>query len=374
MTNKEYTTFQRANRQASKELSTLKNVTSARYDYIVLIGRFQPPHIAHIEIIKQALKQAENIIILVGSANQPRTIKNPWSWREREDMILQSLPQTLRGRVTVHPLRDVMYNDQQWARQVQDIVDGTINTVGRSAASKVGIIGHSKDESSYYLSMFPQWDLIDVGNIEDIHASDVREALFTMQDDNFELQVGRNLPPAIHDYLKAFTMTPEFEQLVREYTFIAAYKKAWETAPYAPTFVTVDTVVIQSGHVLLVRRRAEPGKGTYAMPGGFINPSERLEDAAIRELREETKIKVPAPVLRGNIRAREVYDHPDRSLRGRTITHAYLIELPAGPLPKVKGSDDADKAKWVPLSTFSQMEDQLFEDHYHVINDMIGKL
>jgi bifunctional NMN adenylyltransferase/nudix hydrolase len=349
------------------------------YDYIVYIGRFQPPHLAHIEIMKQALKQGEHLIVLAGSAIQPRTIKNPWTWQERSHMIVTSLPQSIRGRVTVKPLRDILYNDQQWAQQVQALVSEEVSTAealynAPAGSARVGIIGYSKDESSYYLSMFPQWDLIDVGNIEDIHATDIRTALFTMEDDDFDLHVGRNLPPAIHDYLKAFTLRPEFEQLVREHTFIETYKKAWEVAPYAPTFVTVDAVVIQSGHVLLVRRRAEPGRGLFAMPGGFVDPVERIRDAVIRELREETKIKVPGPVLAGSVKAQDVYDHPSRSLRGRTITHAFLIELPAGPLPKVKGSDDADKAKWVPLSVFKTMEDQMFEDHFHIINDMIGKL
>ena len=224
--------------------------------------------------------------------------------------------------------------------------------------------------------MFPQWTTIDVGLIEDLHASDIRRSMFVpdFDEDDFEFRIGRNLPKAIHAYLQAFMLRPEFEQLKREYEFIQKYKQAWENAPYEPTFNTVDAVVIQSGHILLVRRRAEPGCGLFALPGGFLNPNERIQDAAIRELREETKIKVPGPVLSGSIRAMDVYDHPGRSLRGRTITHAFLIELPSGPLPKVKGSDDADKAKWVPLNVFDAMEDQLFEDHYHIIKDMIGKL
>lgn len=339
------------------------------YDYIVYIGRFQPVHLAHIQIMKQALKQSHKLIVLIGSANQPRTTKNPWTWEERRTMIQESLPESISVNAWIRPLHDITYNDQKWAQQVQGIVSKLTDE-----SDKVGIIGYSKDESSYYLSMFPQWDLIDVGNIEDIHATDIRNALFVMEEDDFDLQIGRNLPPAIHNYLKAFTMTPEYEQLVREFHFIETYKQAWEAAPYDPTFLTADTVVIQSGHILLVRRRSEPGKGLWALPGGFINGSERIKDGAIRELREETKLKVPAPVLMGSIKASDVYDHPGRSLRGRTVTHAFLIELPAGPLPKVKGSDDAEKAKWVPLSTFRSMEDQMFEDHFHIINDMLGKL
>jgi len=137
----------------------------------------------------------------------------------------------------------------------------------------------------------------------------------------------------------------------------------------------VDAVVVQSGHILLVRRRAEPGKGLWALPGGHVG-DDRVIDAVIRELREETKLKVPEGVLRGKAqitRNQQVFDDPGRSLRGRTITHAFYLELEPGPLPKVRGSDDADKAKWVPLSTFSQMEPQLFEDHFHIANYFLGE-
>jgi bifunctional NMN adenylyltransferase/nudix hydrolase len=340
-----------------------------RYKTIVLIGRFQPPHLAHIQIMKQALQQADQLLVLCGSANQPRTIKNPWTVLEREEMIRASLPQSLLDRLIVLPLHDKTYNDQLWATQVQDIV----TTV--AGEKDIGVIGYTKDESSYYLDMFPQWDMIDTGNIDDIHATDIRSEYFTSTtEDDFDLKIGRNLPTGIHDFLQAFMMREEYGNLVAEYKFLAKYKSAWDTAPYAPTFVTVDAIVIQSGHVLLIRRRANPGKHLYAIPGGFLDGQERIEDAVIRELREETKIKVPTPVLKGSIKSRQVFDHPDRSLRGRTITHAFLIELPPGELPKIKGSDDADKAKWVPLSVFNQMEDQMFEDHYHIIQHFLGEV
>jgi bifunctional NMN adenylyltransferase/nudix hydrolase len=113
-----------------------------------------------------------------------------------------------------------------------------------------------------------------------------------------------------------------------------------------------------------------PGKGLFAIPGGFINPGETLENAMIRELREETRIKIPEPVLRGSIIASEVFDDPNRSRRGRTITHAYLIHLKnEKKLPHIKGSDDADKAIWVPIDALDSST--LFEDHYRIIKKMI---
>jgi bifunctional NMN adenylyltransferase/nudix hydrolase len=138
--------------------------------------------------------------------------------------------------------------------------------------------------------------------------------------------------------------------------------------------VTVDGVVIHSGHVLLVERGAQPGKGQWALPGGFVRGDERLLDAVVRELREETRLKLPAPVLRGSLRAQEAFDHPERSLRGRTITHAFHFEFPAGDLPPVKGGDDAAKARWFPLAELRGMESQIYEDHFYIIERFIGTL
>jgi len=338
------------------------------YDNVVYIGRFEPPHLAHIELMKMALKQGKKLTVLIGSAFQPRTIKNPWNWQERSYMIYDSLPVNLRDRVVCKPLRDILYNNPKWVQQVQDVV---INAQGGEDFT-TAIIGHSKDETSYYLDMFPQWKTIDVPNIEDIHASDVRAAYFSMDPEDFDLQVGRNLPAPIHNSMKAFAMRDEYDHLRAEFEFIRKYRKPYEELPYEFQFNTADTVVIQSGHILLVRRRSYPGKGLWALPGGFVKPTETIRTAAIRELREETRLKVPVPVLYGSIKKEGLYDEPERSLRGRTITNAYLIELAAGPLSPVKGSDDAEKARWTPLGVFQSMEEQLFEDHYHIVNHMLG--
>jgi bifunctional NMN adenylyltransferase/nudix hydrolase len=337
------------------------------YEYIIFICRAQPCHAAHIEIIKSACKKAQKVIILIGSAKQPLTIKNPWTWEQRVEMISLSLEPEEVYNIEFRPLQDDIYNNQRWVTQVQRIVEDISN-----GSNSVGMIGHTKDDTSFYLQMFPQWNHIEMSNINDLHATDIRKALFELDPVDFSELLSDKLPENIHDYLKAWMYKPEYEQLRNEYVFIKDYKSAWDSAPYEPVFVTVDAVIIQSGHVLLIKRRAEPGKNLWALVGGFINPNELLEDAMIRELREETKIKVPDPVLRGNIKDIHVFDAPKRSLRGRTITHAYHIELPPGELPKVKGSDDAIKAKWVPLSTVYAMRDQMFEDHINIINYFVG--
>jgi len=357
---------------------------SYSHDYVVFIARIQPPHLAHVRIVEHALKLARKVIIMPGCADQPRTIKNPWTTTERENMLRAALAPEVQHRLIFRPIHDFLYNDQKWASHVQQEVKAAIFTdsvmgldpsatyyTPPSPDTKIGIIGHSKDETSYYLKMFPQWTNIEVPNFEDIHATDIRTALFEMHEKDFATSIGKKLPIEIHNHIRAFTLTDIFEQLVNEYWFIKKYKTAWAGAPYPPIFVTCDAVVVQSGHILLVKRRAEPGRGLWALPGGFIGQNETISDAVIRELREETRVSVPEPVLRGSIKAQRVFDAPGRSLRGRTITHAFMFEFAAGPLPKVKGGDDAEKAKWVPLGTVMSMESQLFEDHYHIIMEMV---
>lgn len=351
---------------------------SKKYDYIVYIGRFQPPHNAHLQIIDQAKQLASKVIVLVGSPNKPRSIKNPFTFHEREHLLISVLVDIYKDTsgFRISKVNDNLYNDDLWIKNVQSEVD-SITESGQwtDYPPKVALIGHDKDDSSFYLKFFPQWDFIAVepnDHSKEIHATDMRELLFDDSVSKMNYLKGV-VHPTVFTSMMHFRTKPEWAQLNEEYKFIQKYKKDWLSAPYAPTFVTTDAVVIQDGHVLMVERGANPGKGLYALPGGFLNQNERIIDGAIRELVEETKIKVPEQVLRGSIQSSHVFDHPDRSLRGRTVTHAFFIKLKStGSLPKVKGSDDAAKAVWISLSEFDSMEDRVFEDHWHIVKHFVG--
>jgi bifunctional NMN adenylyltransferase/nudix hydrolase len=239
------------------------------------------------------------------------------------------------------------------------------------------LIGQDKDASSYYLREFPQWPLVDVRHTETLSATELRRYLFEANklDSHGGLMLIRaNVPAPVFDMLDAFRKnSPAFAQLVAEYQFIEKYRAAWADAPYPPTFVTTDAVVVHSGHVLLVRRRAEPGKGLWALPGGFVAQHEGLFESCVRELREETRLKIPEKVLKGSLKHQHVFDHPDRSLRGRTITHAFHFDFPSGELPEVRGGDDADKARWVPVSEALEMGTKLYDDHLHILEFFLGR-
>jgi bifunctional NMN adenylyltransferase/nudix hydrolase len=346
------------------------------FDYLVFIGRFEPFHNGHAAVARHALTRAQKVIFLVGSAETPRTIKNPWSVAERAVMIQSALHESA-DRLIVRPLRDHLYNESQWIATVQRTVADAIKADGGDPDARIGVIGKDKDASSYYLREFPQWGLVDVKHTETLSATELRRYLYEanqLDSHGGLMMIRANVPGQVFDMLEAFRKnSPTFKQLVAEHHFIDTYREAWSGAPYAPTFVTTDAVVVHSGHVLLVRRRAEPGKGLWALPGGFVGQDETILDACLRELREETRVKIPAPVLKGSIKGSHVFDHPDRSLRGRTITHAFHFDFPAGDLPDVRGGDDADKARWIPVSEALDMGPQLFEDHIHILEFFLGR-
>jgi 8-oxo-dGTP diphosphatase len=133
------------------------------------------------------------------------------------------------------------------------------------------------------------------------------------------------------------------------------------TYKYPRPAVTADCVVItkEAGpKVLLIQRGADPYKGCWAFPGGFMNMDETTEQCAIRELEEETGLKVTTVQQIG------AYSKVNRDPRGRTITVAYLalIDKPV----EVTGQDDAAKADWFPLSALPE----LAFDHADIITDV----
>lgn len=339
---------------------------SKQYKVAIVIGRFEPFHNQHAALINKGFDIAEKVIVLIGGAFKPRTPKDPFSFDERSKMIQAWFSLSVHTdfsnsrELAVAPIRDFMYSNATWAENVQRTVAGIPGF--EAANGEIVIVGCNKDESSFYLKMFPQWALHEEPYNEHIDATQIRELLY--DDRSLDFLKGA-VPAATLTFLREFKETAVFKDIVHERDVVAKYRKSWERAPYAPTFITTDAVVIQSGHILLVTRGSAPGKNLLALPGGFLEQDEQIIDGVIRELREETKIKVAAPVLRGSIKETKCFDHPKRSSRGRTVTHASLILLPDGPLPKVKGSDDAIHASWYPLGELSS--ENFFEDHFDII-------
>jgi len=135
------------------------------------------------------------------------------------------------------------------------------------------------------------------------------------------------------------------------------------TYKYPRPAVTADCVVITDEvepKVLLIQRGDQPFKGGWAFPGGFMNMDETTEQCAVRELEEETGLRL------SKIQQIGAYSKVDRDPRGRTITVAYLaiVDTPVA----VTGQDDAAKAEWWPLSSLPI----LAFDHDEIISDAIA--
>jgi bifunctional NMN adenylyltransferase/nudix hydrolase len=367
-------------------------------DITVYIGRFSPFHKGHAYILEQALQTSKLVIVLIGSSGQARSLKNPFTYDERREMIeswqaAEGVGFDKHGltKLVIAPLQDSPYNDALWMRQVQSKVRSITKKfcIERDLIlTDVFLTGSNRDDSTWYLNAFPQWTLSLVppyrqNGVLNISATDVRRWMFdgTVPDGELD-HIPDALPMSTFRFLMEFMKTPGHEALRTEYRFVQKYKADWAVAPYAPTFVTVDAVVVQSGHVLVVERGHQPGKGLWALPGGFLNQNERLRDGAIRELIEETGIslaegkrakEITEAMLKGSIRENQVFDAPDRSSRGRTITTAFLIRLDdTKPLPKVKGTDDAADAFWVPISEALDRSSKWFEDHHAIVTTLIG--
>jgi len=136
------------------------------------------------------------------------------------------------------------------------------------------------------------------------------------------------------------------------------------TYKYPRPAVTADSIVITKEvepKVLLIERGDEPFKGCWAFPGGFMNMDETTEQCAIRELEEETGLKV------NEVHQIGAYSKVDRDPRGRTVTVAYLA-IVAAPMA-VNGQDDAAKAQWFPLTALPE----LAFDHDEIMRDAVKK-
>jgi 8-oxo-dGTP diphosphatase len=133
---------------------------------------------------------------------------------------------------------------------------------------------------------------------------------------------------------------------------------------YPRPALTVDAIVftrqLSETFILLIERGKEPYKGKWALPGGFVEMDELLEKACIRELEEETGIKV------SKMRQYKTYDEVERDPRHRTISVVYTAELPSK--KEVKGGDDANCAAWHPVSKLPE----LAFDHQKILNNFFN--
>jgi len=140
----------------------------------------------------------------------------------------------------------------------------------------------------------------------------------------------------------------EFERSER------SIEKASGTRFLKPSLAT-DGILVADSKLLLIKRKKDPFKGKYALPGGFVEYGEKVEDAVVREFREETGLEVAIDRLLG------VYSAPGRDPRGHTVSVVFVLAQEGGTL----ADSDETHAEWVPIAKLPQ----LAFDHNQILSD-----
>ena len=348
----------------------------SQFDAAVFIGRFQPPHLGHVAMLEHALSSAKEVIVVLGSAFQARTPKNPFTWQERQAMIEACLAPEQRERLRFLPMAD-FYNEARWVQAVQTGVQALLPSAKAGYTPRVALIAHFKDASSEYLSQFPTWHRLDFPRQNHTDATAIREALFATANTEAAQQTLRStleehLAEAMVATLLQWRSTDAFVALQEEWSILKGYRESWARAPYPPVFVTVDALVQCQGKVLLVERGQAPGKGLFALPGGFLEQRDTLWQSCLRELQEETCIDLTEAQWRQALQQQQLFDHPDRSLRGRVITQVFHFDLGDHPLPEVQGADDAKEAFWWEIEEIQKHPERFFDDHFHILDTLLN--
>lgn len=321
----------------------------------IIIGRFQPLHDGHKEIIRKAKKLCDKLLIVVGSSNVARTIKNPWTYTERRDVIQAFLNREGLDfeDAQIIPINDYKYSDTQWMLDVQEIAN-----LHATYGKKI-LFGFDK-QGNDYLKWFPQYGFHNIESTIDINATDIRSAMM-------------KFPTGM---TAAFLKLTIPEDVQADYEYFKKEKAQFANYPYPETlnFNCADALIECNGHVLLIKRKFAPGRNCWALPGGFKNNTETFTQTAIREAFEETNLRIPEKVLVGSIIGSRLFDSPTRGSgipRTTFVVHFKIAPDADGKLPRANGADDAAECKWVPIADAVNTY-RLHDDHCDIIQVMTG--
>ncbi|QDA31920.1 NUDIX hydrolase [Thermococcus indicus] len=156
---------------------------------------------------------------------------------------------------------------------------------------------------------------------------------------------------------RGYDITPVREELQE---FLSKTHPELKVEAHRCIGLTADIVILYGGGVVLIKRKHEPFKDRYALPGGFVEYGERVEEAAVREAKEETGLDVRLIKLVG------VYSDPNRDPRGHTVTTAFLA-IGTG---KLKAGDDAKEVHVIPIDEALKLP--LAFDHGKILRDALS--
>ena len=331
--------------------------------HAVVIARAMPPHVEHVRLVREALRIAHDLVIVLGSAFCARSPRNPFTWQERAAMFSLCLDDSERSRLKFVPIRDY-YNNDRWSAAVRRGVAHALSEI--NADEHIVLVGCYKDAGNDYLDLFPTWLDHRVTQTSAVCATTVRDILFGAEDLDVALLATQDaLHRNVRNYLRAWTRRPEFTDLSEWNRLNKGYSSKWGRGPH----VAVDAIMECHGQVAMIRRKDMPGRGQLAFPGGFLEPGEWIFDGVLRETKEETSYGPFASEMRRHLVSVKIFDAPWRDERARVISHAHHFRLDLRRLPELRASSDAKEAVWIPIGQLRECEGQFFADHFHIADE-----
>jgi bifunctional NMN adenylyltransferase/nudix hydrolase len=318
------------------------------------------------------MKRCGKAIVLVGSSRRARSPRNPFTFKEVEAYIRACFSSSENEKIIILPLTD-KYNNIAWIAQVQGAVKSVAVSDGFDflvKSPRIGLTGHAKvnDPTNYYLGMFPQWESVPAPGIDGLSATLIRDKYYADPVSAMR-EMGDHIPAPVAEFLKQFSMTPAYQWLVSENNEYNRLREMNSGLAYPPTFVTAESVVVQSAQVLMSERKSRPGRGLLSLPGGYVGQYETARECALRSLVKGAGLKVHPDIIDARMGALTVFDNPWRSERGRAISFVPVVELKSDVrgLPNVR-----DGYQWIPVAELNPEE--CFEDSYHIIDSLIGPI
>ena len=307
----------------------------------VVIGRFQPFHNSHKDLVDYALANSDYVIVVVGSSFRSRLPRNPFTFEERRDVIRKIYP-----NIHIKPCEDYI-TDKAWAQQIADTIrEYTGNP------KDVCIYGDPTDNAYNRNSLNGlSYNYQDYVSELGVRASQVRDLVYNSYHHQ-AVAWSHLVPPETTEFLNGvdIDIIDSLDSTRKRNLFTQGI------------YVTIDNIVTWRNHIVLVQRK---DNDMYALPGGYLEKDERIVTGALRELEEETGLTKDILAPGGEF----VVDNVHRSGFGRLISHVYkwrcnnYIDA-----PKIKGGDDAKEAVWMDTNIIPRLKDQFHDDHYQIID------
>ena len=339
----------------------------------VVIGRMQGFHNDHEGHIVRALKENDVVMVLIGSSNRRVSIKNPFTFDQRVTMIhLNLVAKGLdEGRIVYRPLPDTA-TDASWVENVRHCV---AQQAGPN--DNVALYGSDKDESTYYLNMFPEWHQRFTEATSGFDATAFRKAWFKGYQTDRAIRKDSKIMNHISEWTAIYVNALPFNaNLQEEWEYYQNEAVRFGSYPFPDTlnFSCADAVFTWRDYVAFIERARNPGKGCLALPGGFRNRGERHIDAAEREGYEETRINIPPAALAKCYRGEKLFDDGSRSLgipRSTLAVHWDLTEM-FEQMPVLYPADDAADYEWIHKKHLDDRATEIYDDHMFIAKHFVG--